>query len=125
MMAPMMGSSMMIGPQSSATNDKQNQFNQECSDFAKIHFCDAWGKPLHHSLRDEMKHKVNEFILNNLSLPDLSSVFDYSAWKLKFNPSNFTDITIRKYIGYMEKCFVLDKKQNSLSPKYLIAFSCF
>ena len=68
---------------------------------------------------------MNEFILNNLNIPDLSSVFDYSALKLKFSPSNFTDITIRKYINYLEKNFVIDKNSNSLSPKYLIAFSCF
>jgi len=114
-----------VGPQSSSTSDKQNQFNHDCTDQVKIHICDAWGKPLNHLLREEIKLKMEEFILNNISLPDLSSVFDYSAWKLKFNPSNFTDITLRKYIGFMEKNFLIDKQQNSSSPKYLVAFSCF
>lgn len=68
---------------------------------------------------------MNEFILNNLNLPDLSSVLDSQTLKLKFSQSSFTDIAIKKYINYHEEEFLIDKKSNSESPRYFIAFSCF
>jgi hypothetical protein len=68
---------------------------------------------------------MEEFILNNLITPDISSVYDFSAQKLKFVPSNFTDATIRKYINSLETSFLIDKKQNANCPKCFIAFSCF
>ena len=68
---------------------------------------------------------MKEFILNNLTPPDLSSVLDSQTLKLKFSQSNFTDITIKKYINYHEEEFLIDKKSNQESPRYFIAFSCF
>jgi hypothetical protein len=39
--------------------------------------------------------------------------------------SNFTDITIRKYINYLEQELCIDKHHNSESSKFLIGLSCF
>jgi hypothetical protein len=68
---------------------------------------------------------MNEFILNNLITPDLSSVYDYSIQKLKFFSSNFTDATIKEYIKYLEAEYLIDKQKNSETSMYFIAFSSF
>jgi len=68
---------------------------------------------------------MNEFILNNLSIPNISQSFDHASQKLKFVTSNFTDITIRKYINYIEKEFLISRSKNQTKPKNFIGFSCY
>jgi hypothetical protein len=113
----------MTGPQSSFANDKQNQFSGESLDNVQISIFDSTGKPLNKQVLLEVKHHMTEFILNNIQIPDISSLYDFSAQKLKFSPNNFTDLTIRKYINFLEKHFLI--KKNPGDTKYLIAFACF
>lgn len=120
----MFGGTTQSGPQSSAANDKQNQFNQDCTDLLRIDIFDSQGKPLHKSVLSEIKVRMDEFILDNINIPDISSVFDFSVQRLKFSPSNFTDITLHKYINYLEANFLL-KRDNQIDTRYLIAFACF
>ena len=123
----MLPNQMQIGMQSSvhSTSDKQNQFTHDTFDLTQITMFDRRGRPLHKSLLEEIRHKTDEFIKNNINTPDLHSVLDYSTLKLKFTPTGFTDMTIKKYIIFQESGFLADKSKNGQMGKYLITFSCF
>ena len=99
----------MYGPQSLPSNDKNNQFNEDAQEYVKIELFNGNGRPLNEHMISEIRIQMNEFILNNLSIPNISQSFDYASQKLKFVTSNFTNEFVKKYINYIEQEFLMSK----------------
>eukprot|EP00347_Sterkiella_histriomuscorum_P010251 403377011 len=71
---------------------------------------------------DQIERTINDYIITQKYLNDLSPLFDYTAKKVKFKPDNFTDVTMKSYIQELEEQYLYNqRKTNKICEK--IVFS--
>lgn len=71
---------------------------------------------------DQIQKTINEYILTQKYLIDLSPLFDYTAKKVKFKPDNFTDVTMKSYIQKLEEKYLYNqRKTNKVCEKIIFS----
>lgn len=69
---------------------------------------------------DHIEKAVEDYLLAQKYLIDLSPLYDYTSKKLKFKPDNFTDVTIKSYIQDLEEKFLYNQRKTNKECQRLI-----